>query len=134
MLSKDYYIMKQNSRKGSLIPLYDISFPINTQIFRCFLMWMINWIQWHLRIYILEFGDLYHLHTIEIIFIQTLIWSVFPVFSRPSWIAWLSHIVQMLWDTLLSLYLLWSLFWSLIFELVAYGVTWFLALGHITVF
>lgn len=28
MLSKDYYIMKQNSRKGFLIPLYDISFPI----------------------------------------------------------------------------------------------------------
>ena len=34
MLSKDYYIMKQNSRKGSLIPLYDISFPIfKTYIF-----------------------------------------------------------------------------------------------------
>ena len=34
MLSKDYYIMKQNSRKGTLIPLYDISFPIfKTYIF-----------------------------------------------------------------------------------------------------
>ena len=28
MLSKDYYIVKQNSRKGFLIPLYGISFPI----------------------------------------------------------------------------------------------------------
>ena len=28
MLSKDYYIVKQNSRKGFLIPPYGISFPI----------------------------------------------------------------------------------------------------------